>query len=60
MIYESFNYKFTVIFYSNDRNHAMENAINNSQGNQKEHTSDNHQFTNVYSIPKFGKLCHKK
>lgn len=31
----------------------MENAINNSHGNQREHTSDNHTFTNVYSIPKF-------
>lgn len=55
MTYQSFNYKFTVIFYSN----VMENAINNSHGNQGKHTSDNHTFTNVYGTPKFGKLCHK-
>lgn len=55
MTYESFNYKFTIIFYSN----ITENAISNGNGNQKEYTNDNHTFTNVHSIPKCGTLCHK-
>lgn len=55
MIYESFNYKFIIIFYLN----IMENVISNGNGNQKEYINDNYIFINVYSILKCGILCYK-
>lgn len=38
----------------------MKKKINNSQDNKTGHTSNNHIFSNVNSVPTNGTVCHEK